>query len=151
MAWAEKGTAWGFSSLGLKSGPQSCSLKLKLLVLHWVTSQFSMVRSVKLTFPSLSMRITVLVLWRTYRQTDRQENIKTFTVVLIWRLLLLSSGVEGFWPCAVSWWAHTHRRQGLKHGHTVAHPLTLLCWVWGVSETRRSCVKSCCYFDAEKC
>jgi len=63
--WLDKGTAWGPSSLGLASGPHSCSLKWKLFVLHWVMSQFSMVRSVKLTFPSRSMRMTVLVLWWT--------------------------------------------------------------------------------------
>lgn len=39
-----------------------CNLNWKELVLHLVVSQSSMVRSVKLTFPSASIKIIVLVL-----------------------------------------------------------------------------------------
>lgn len=40
----------------------TCSLNWKELVLHLVVSQLSMVRSVKVTLPSASIRIIVLVL-----------------------------------------------------------------------------------------
>lgn len=46
-------------------------LNWKELVLHWLTSQLSMVRSVKVTFPDESMRIMVLVL-----KTAETQNIR---------------------------------------------------------------------------
>lgn len=44
------------------SRPQACSLNSKELVLQLFVSQLSMVRSVKVTLPSASIRMTVLVL-----------------------------------------------------------------------------------------
>lgn len=44
------------------SCPHTCSLNLKELVLQLLVSQLSMVRSVKVTLPSASIRIIVLVL-----------------------------------------------------------------------------------------
>lgn len=44
------------------SSPHACSLNSKELVLQLLVSQLSMVRSVKVTLPSASIRMTVLVL-----------------------------------------------------------------------------------------
>lgn len=57
--WCRKAQS-GFPSLCL----QACSLNWKELVLQLLVSQLSMVRSVKVTLPSASIRITVLVLNR---------------------------------------------------------------------------------------
>lgn len=57
MGTIEKGTALFWPSL-----PQTSSLKLNELVLHLLVSQLSMVRSVKVTLSSASIRIIVLVL-----------------------------------------------------------------------------------------
>lgn len=55
----QKGTELFFSP---PSHPQHSSLNSKELVFHLFTSQSSMVRSVKVTFPSASIRMIVLVL-----------------------------------------------------------------------------------------
>lgn len=83
MEKVKKGTSGG------GCGAHSCSLNWKDCMLHWVTSEFNMERSVKLTLSSLSIRITVFVL-----NQKARKNHKVSTLVPRHGTILHSVGAD---------------------------------------------------------